>query len=111
MQITTGRQIKAARALIGMDQPTLGKAAGLHRNAVGYWEGKNTIPRREPVGVRRIREALTAAGVTIYSAPAPGVALVQAVSQRPCVKPSSVAPSVHDAQFPGTLTRVTNERI
>ena len=58
--IVTGTQIRAARALVGLRRTDLAKAAGLHANAVSYWERHVHIPsaQREPVGVRRMREAL-----------------------------------------------------
>lgn len=73
---TTGNQIRAARALIGWQQDELATAAALHRNTVAYWEGKAAIPTRgEPVGCRRMREALAVAGVVVVTKPAPGVML------------------------------------
>jgi DNA-binding XRE family transcriptional regulator len=76
MQITTGRQIAAARALIGWDQTELAKAAGLNRNSVTYWETR-TVPKCEPGAVRKIREALARNGVQVFSMPRPGVALAR----------------------------------
>jgi len=57
----------------------LSKAAGLHRNAIAYWERHATIPAggfREPVACRHIRQALQAAGVEVFTNPAPGVRFV-----------------------------------
>ena len=64
--IVSGGQIRTARAGLGWSQTDLGRAAGLHRNAVGYWERHETIPHgryNEPVGVARMREALERAGM------------------------------------------------
>lgn len=73
--IESGAQIRAARALFGWTRLELAEAASLHRNAVGYWESRPDIGarRREPVGVRIIREALLDAGVEVFSKPSPGV--------------------------------------
>jgi transcriptional regulator with XRE-family HTH domain len=59
---TTGRQIKAARALLGWRRDELAKAAKLHINSIAYWEAKEEIPD-EPVGVQMISAALGRYGV------------------------------------------------
>ena len=93
---TYGNQIKAARALIGWQQDELAAAAGLHRNAVAYWEGKDVIPTRsEPVGCRRMREALAAAGVVIVTRPAQGLML--------CPKRNNVRPNARAHARDGVL--------
>lgn len=78
--IETGSQIRAARALLGWTRVDLAKAAGLHRNAVGYWEAKAEITRRHfagpQSGPRLITEAFAQAGVTFLSEPGPGVCFV-----------------------------------
>ena len=74
---STGNQIRAARALIGWHRDQLAAAAGLHPNAVAYWERKSSIPAGpEPVACRRVRAALALAGVEPISEPAPGVRLL-----------------------------------
>lgn len=72
----SGNQIRAARALIGWGQGELAARAGLHRNAVVYWETRERFSDREnrvPVGLQRIADALEQAGVVAISQPAPGV--------------------------------------
>ncbi|MEP0321287.1 helix-turn-helix domain-containing protein [Bauldia litoralis] len=54
--------MKAARALAGMTQRQLAHAAGLHPNAVKYWEREEG--RIGGHAVSRMREALAAVGVT-----------------------------------------------
>lgn len=72
--IATGRQIAAARALLGWSQGQLARAAGLHANAVAYWERHETIETyRPPFACERIRDALQDAGVETFLKPAPGV--------------------------------------
>ena len=74
--ITTGSQIRAARALAGLRRSDLAKAAGLHTNAVSYWERHEHIPRRsEPWAVAKIREALALHGIAVFTDPSPGVRL------------------------------------
>jgi hypothetical protein len=76
--ITSGAQIRAARALLGWRRAELAKAAGLHRNAIAYWEAKTAIPAgaySEPVACRRIREALRNAGVEVLSHPCVSIRL------------------------------------
>ena len=83
-QISTGRQIKAARALVGLRVEDLAAEAKIHRNAVTYWEGQAQIPvptKTGRIGVEsfacvRIREALEARGVVFTRQPGPGVSLV-----------------------------------
>lgn len=78
--ITTGAQIRAARALLGWTRTDLAAAAGLHPNAVAYWERAPRIPpplrsgraQGEPVGCGRIREALDRVGVTFIVKPGIG---------------------------------------
>lgn len=74
--LTTGAQIKAARALIGWSQADLAHAAGLHENAVAYWEAKASIRCsrfHSNAGSSRIMRALAEVGVTFIAEPGPGV--------------------------------------
>jgi transcriptional regulator with XRE-family HTH domain len=77
--ITTGAQIRAARALLGCRRQDLAAAAGLHPNAVAYWERRKVIPappdRDTPHACRQIAEALRLNGVVVIDDPGPGVAL------------------------------------
>lgn len=80
--ITTGRQIAAARALLGWSQDELADAAAMHVNSVAYWERHSIIATdyyKVPVACRRIREALLTAGVETFVDPSPGVRMVQRV--------------------------------
>lgn len=62
MSLRSGRHLKAARVLAGMTQRQLAQAAGLHVNAVKYWERDHG--RIGGHAVSRMIEALAAAGVT-----------------------------------------------
>lgn len=68
-------QCRAARALIGMTQPTLAQAAGLGLSSIVDFEKERRIV--SPTGVASIRQALEAAGVVFLPANGngPGVAL------------------------------------
>ena len=83
--VRTGRQIKAARAMLAWKQTDLARTASIHKNAVAYWERAPVIPpphpsgrpnRREPDAVKRMRGALKAVGVRFVIEPAAGVCFV-----------------------------------
>ena len=78
-RIVMGCQIRAARSLLGWSQDELARAAGLHPNAVVYWEQTPVIPtgRHEPHACRKIAEALRCAGVEFVGHAKPGVRLVK----------------------------------
>lgn len=59
--IGAGRQIRAARALVGWSQDDLAKAAGLHPNSVKHWEGREAIQGGHAVDA--MRAALEGQGV------------------------------------------------
>lgn len=80
--LCSGRQIRAARAMLGWTRAELANAAGVHPNAVAYWERAPQIPGTLPSGrqswhetavVARIRKSLESAGIGFISTPAPGV--------------------------------------
>jgi hypothetical protein len=73
--IRTGAQIRAARALLGIRREDLARPAGLHPNAVKYWEGRDVPPDRTPYAVTRIEWALNAMGADTFTDPRPGVCL------------------------------------
>jgi len=55
--IVSGAQVRAARAMLGWRRRDLAAAAGLHPNAVAYWERQGDIIAGsiEPVGCRRMQ--------------------------------------------------------
>lgn len=76
--IHSGRQIAAARVLLGWTQQDLADASHLHRRSIQYWEREEAIPHgrhREPIAVRQIRKALFDAGVEVITRPTVGVRL------------------------------------
>ena len=76
--IAKGAQIRAGRALLGWTRADLANTAGLHRNAVAYWERHDVIPTAMiPYAVKRMAAALLEAGVKPVMSPAAGVRLVR----------------------------------
>lgn len=74
--IKSGAQIRAARALLGMKRTDLARAAGLHPNAIKYWEARDIPPGCQPFAIGRIATALRANGVVAFADPHPGVRFV-----------------------------------
>jgi transcriptional regulator with XRE-family HTH domain len=74
--IVSGAQIRAARGFLGWSQADLAKAAGLHINAVRYYEAQHGRELQyitaTGYGCDRITQALRDAGVMLQSSP-PGV--------------------------------------
>ena len=77
--IVMGRQIKAARALLGWSREQLAQAADLHENSVSYWEEATVIRtgRHEPHACARIRHAFQQAGIEFIGHAKPGARLAQ----------------------------------
>ena len=61
--LSTGRQLKAARALAGWDQQNLADAAGLAVNTVRRLEAADGPIRANTETLRKVQGALEAAGV------------------------------------------------
>lgn len=78
--VITGRQIAAARALVGWSQVRLAQEAALHVNAVRYWEAHEQIPHQQErltFACQRIERALLDAGVCFTNSPTAGVRFVE----------------------------------
>lgn len=73
--IETGKQIRAARALVGWSQDALATAAGLHCNSVKSWEGRERIGGG--VAVEAMRAALEGQGVRFMDG---GAVLIKAAA-------------------------------
>ncbi|PIK72570.1 hypothetical protein CS379_13230 [Methylobacterium frigidaeris] len=74
--LVTGNQLKAARALLGVEQADLASRAELHVNTIRKMEAKG--PGEITSGadvVRRVQSALEAAGVEFLNHGRPGVRL------------------------------------
>lgn len=74
--LTTGNQLKAARALIGMEQKDAAEAAGVHVNTIRSMEaaGTSAIAGRAQ-NVQSVQRALEAAGIEFLNHGSPGVRL------------------------------------
>ena len=74
--LVTGHQLKAARALLGMEQTDLATRADLHVNTIRKMEGKGPAEITSGADiVRRVQSALEAAGVDFLNHGRPGVRL------------------------------------
>ena len=74
--LTTGNQLKAARALVGMEQSRLAEATGLNVNTIRNMEavGPGPIAGRS-VNVQAVQRALEDAGIAFLNGGEPGVKL------------------------------------
>lgn len=70
-ELQTGRQLKAARVLAGIDQVELARRANLHTNSIRYLERQSRI--RTWHSRDRVLEALAGLGIECFASPAPGV--------------------------------------
>ena len=77
-QSASGAVLRAARALAGMTQADLAKAANLHPKSVAYWERKGSRGGYGEVGARRILDALRAHGVEVIGGDGEGVRRISA---------------------------------
>ena len=72
----TGKQIRAARAMLGWSRETLAERAGVHPRTIAYWEQRADRKHRQGVTApERMLAALKSAGVEVASDPRPGVFL------------------------------------
>lgn len=62
MKAVDGRQLRAARAILGWTSEEAAKAARIHRNSVTYTENKRTLPWHSYAG-DRLGTAYEAAGI------------------------------------------------
>ena len=74
--LTTGNQLKAARALAGMDQGQLGEKAGLSINTISAMEkkGAGSLTSGLPT-IRAVMDVLEAEGIEFLNHGRPGVRL------------------------------------
>ncbi|RVD16277.1 hypothetical protein EN833_08465 [Mesorhizobium sp. M4B.F.Ca.ET.190.01.1.1] len=74
--LTTGNQLKAARALVGMEQQEAASAAGVHVNTIRSMEaaGPSAIAGRAQ-NVQSVQRALESAGIEFLNHGSPGVRL------------------------------------
>ncbi|MGU3668424.1 hypothetical protein ACLBX9_29945 [Methylobacterium sp. A49B] len=74
--LTIGNQLKAARALVGMEQSRLAEATSLNVNTIRNMEAAGAGPiAGRSVNVQAVQRALEAAGVEFTNGGEPGVKL------------------------------------
>ncbi|UVK43261.1 hypothetical protein BPNPMPFG_005039 [Mesorhizobium sp. AR07] len=74
--LTTGNQLKAARALIGMEQQDAASSAGVHVNTIRSMEAAGPSPiTGRAQNVQAVQRALEAAGIEFLNHGSPGVRL------------------------------------
>ena len=74
--LTTGHQLKAARALCGMDQGTLATSSGLHVNTISAMEKRGAKTLTSGLDrIHAVMKALEAEGVEFLNHGQPGVRL------------------------------------
>lgn len=79
--LTTGYQLKAARALVGMEQADLADRSGVAVTTIRKmeWKGPATLTSGLDT-IKRVQAALEAAGVEFLNHGQPGVRLAKRVS-------------------------------
>jgi transcriptional regulator with XRE-family HTH domain len=76
MVLATGNQLKAARALAGVDQQQVADSAGVNVNTIRNMEARGAKPiTSSAVTVRRVQLALEALGIEFLNHSQPGVRL------------------------------------
>ncbi len=77
--LTTGNQLRAARALAGIEQVALAEKSDVHVNTIRKIEGKGAAEITSAADVvRRIQHALEGLGIEFLNHGAPGVRLRKA---------------------------------
>src|ERR1700681_4095771 len=76
MTLITGNQLKAARALAGVDQQQVADSAGVNVNTIRNMEARGAEPiTSSAVTVRNVQVALEALGIEFLNHARPGVRL------------------------------------
>jgi transcriptional regulator with XRE-family HTH domain len=76
MTLTTGNQLKAARALAGVDQQQVADSAMVNVNTIRNMEARGAKPiTSSAVTIRRVQLALEALGIEFLNHTQPGVRL------------------------------------
>ena len=76
MSLTTGNQLRAARALADVDQKWLAEKSGVSVNTIRNMEARGgELITSGAVTVRKVQTALEASGVIFTNGDAPGVRL------------------------------------
>ncbi|MBN9031207.1 MAG: hypothetical protein BGO05_09825 [Rhizobiales bacterium 63-7] len=76
--LTTGNQLKAARALVGAEQIEVAKATGVHVNTIRAMEASGSGPiAGRAQNVQSVQKALEEMGIEFLNHGQPGVRLVK----------------------------------
>jgi transcriptional regulator with XRE-family HTH domain len=74
--ISTGRQLRAARILAGLTQKRFAQEVGVHERAARYWELKDDkAPTSIPSLLEMMEAVLLRHGVIAFDIPTPGARL------------------------------------
>jgi transcriptional regulator with XRE-family HTH domain len=89
----SGNQLRAARALLGLDQETLAERVGVSDNTIRNMEACGSEPIGGVASTReKVRQALESQGIEFFNGDAPGVRLRKgATASKPPVGPRSPA--------------------
>jgi transcriptional regulator with XRE-family HTH domain len=95
MSLVIGSQLKAARALVGVEQIELADAAGVHPNTIRAMEARGRSEITGSVSVlRRVQRAMEEFGVIFTNGTTPGVRLAEPIEssagEKPAVAPRAV---------------------
>jgi transcriptional regulator with XRE-family HTH domain len=83
MTLATGNQLKAARALAGVDQQQLADSASVNVNTIRNMEARGAAPiTSSAVTVRNVQVALEALGIEFLNHSRPGVRLSTPIESR-----------------------------
>jgi hypothetical protein len=81
--LVTGNQLKAARALVGVDQAWVANAANVAINTIRNMESRGTEPITSgAVTVRNVQLVLESAGVEFMNGGQPGVRLMKHITMQ-----------------------------
>src|ERR1700720_4369500 len=102
MTLTTGNQLKAARALAGVDQQQVADSAGVNVNTIRNMEARGAGPITSgAVTVHNVQVALEALGIEFLNHARPGVRLSM---------PSERAAEIVDARQPRAAAKGVRRR-
>ncbi len=103
----SGHQLRAARALLGLDQETLAEKVGVSDNTIRNMEARGAEPVRGFASTRaKVREALEAMGIDFLNDDAPGVRLHKAGRRDPAAAAASAQPArIGSSSAPPDKTR------
>ena len=107
MALATGNQLKAARALAGVNQQEVADSAGVNVNTIRNMEARGEKPiTSSAVTVRNVQLALEALGIEFLNHARPGVRLI--LSER--VAPVARELKAPAKRIPGRAAKATKKK-